>query len=187
MYTRISLQKSAAIPVQENLWMLRPHLSRQTRIPLSGLSDIRHRRQNALGMARICGQTEVTSFTSTGNLPKEVKAAHWRSRINLQTMHLASQRTRSSLWRGVVVWNYGPRNLNYHMKKDTDWRAHECRRWIHCWKLESRWRLPTVKAKQKAQCELGSQRLLPLHKNQPGKQWLLAEVGSPALAGLSPR
>lgn len=60
------------------------------------------------------------SFTSTGNVPKEVKEVHWRSKINLWTMQLASQRTHSSLWSGVVVWLCGPRNPNYHTKKGTD-------------------------------------------------------------------
>ena len=176
-----------AIPVEENLRMLRPHLSCQTCIPLSGLFDIRQRRQNALWMAQICRQTDVASFTSTGNMPKEVKEAHWRSRINLWTMYMASRRTHSSLWSGVVVWLCGPRYHYPITQKRTQTEGHlsvaydfTARNWSH-------WRLPTVKVKQKARCELGSQSLLPLCESYPGKQWLLVEVGSPRLAGLSPR
>lgn len=118
------------IQLADNLWVLRSHLCCQTCIPIWDLIVEKRGKMHCglLGYANIT----LASFTFTGNMPKEVKEAHWRSRINLWTMCLESQRTHSRLWSEVMVWLYGPRNTSYSTKMDTNWRALECHICLHC-------------------------------------------------------
>lgn len=168
--------------------MLMPHLSCQTCIHLSGLFDIRQRRQSALRLAQIFRQCDVASFTSTGNMPKEVKEALWRSRISLWTMHLVSQDSLKLVKSGSswILWakesklshEKGHRQTEGHLRVAYDFTARN-------WRVTRDFQ--QLRWNKKLTVNGGSRGCYHFAKSTLGNNGCLAKVSSPGLEGSSPR